>query len=469
MAYCSGRAWLLCLMHRPNSPPRRVYTFPHLTFQEYLAARYLGRKVNLGDEVRRHLDRSDRWREVVMLLGEHICFRDGNYEVMDSVLAGLAPIQMPKKPDDKDWRALWLAGDLLMLYRRAFPRRRDKHPQIVEGLLQLQKTGALTPRERTTAGETLSRLGDPRFDTQHWLLPISNAFASGKTHQDVLGFVHIPAGPFLMGSLHSDGDAYEDERDQHEINLPDYYLGRVPVTVAQFKQFKDDAHPQLQGHPNWNAPANHPVVNVSWYDALKYCQWLTDKLKGVAAQPQGKNDLSELERVFWHRVLHENWQVMLPSEAEWEKAARGPLAPPPYPPVYPWGNKYDPDCANIGETGIGNTSSVGAFPKGRSPYGLLDLSGNVWEWTRSLWGADFSKPEYRYPYKPNDGRENLQAPDNITTRAAGRLVRRSSQGRPLCLPLQAQSARLGRQPRFSGWGGVPHLHLWTLILCPLNL
>jgi formylglycine-generating enzyme required for sulfatase activity len=421
LTYCEGANGLLLWQGvaplpdaPPDSPPRRVYTFPHLTFQEYLAARYLGRKVNLGEEVRSHLDRSDRWREVVMLLGEHICFRDGNYEVMDNVLTGLAPIQMPKKPNDKDWRALWLAGDLLMLYRRAFPRRADRNNHIVDGLLQLQKHSALTPRERTAAGETLSRLGDPRFDLQHWFLPVSNTFTSGKVHQDVHGFVPIPAGPFLMGSLKSEEDSYEDERDQHELNLPDYYLGRVPVTVAQFQQFVDNVQPKLQGRPNLNVPANHPVVNISWHDALQYCRWLTGKLKELGEQIDGEEDnRSEIERVFWQRIIQENWQVILPSEAEWEKAARGPLAPAPYPPVYPWGNKFDPDCANIFETRIGNTSSVGAFPKGRSYYGLLDLSGNVWEWTRSLWGKDISNPEYRYPYDPNDGREKLKAPDNI--------------------------------------------------------
>ena len=115
--------------------------------------------------------------------------------------------------------------------------------------------------------------------------------------------------------------------------------------------------------------------------------------------------------------------VALPGEAEWEKAARGgleiprepylspprglltppktTLRPNPHPTSrYPWGDGFDPDKANTAETGLGTTTAVGTFPLGASPYGVLDLSGNVWEWTRSI-------PK-DYPYDPTDGREDLQ-------------------------------------------------------------
>jgi formylglycine-generating enzyme required for sulfatase activity len=127
-------------------------------------------------------------------------------------------------------------------------------------------------------------------------------------------------------------------------------------------------------------------VGVTWYDARAYCDWLTGQLRAWEGTPEPLASL----------LQDEGWQVRLPSEAEWEKAARGTEGR-----TYPWGNEADVERANYDSTGIGSTSAVGCFPGGASPYGVLDMSGNVWEWCHSLY-----KP---YPYDPTDGRENPEA------------------------------------------------------------
>jgi formylglycine-generating enzyme required for sulfatase activity len=170
------------------------------------------------------------------------------------------------------------------------------------------------------------------------------------------------------------------------------------VTVAQFQAFLEDTGNKWANTASGQGLLNHPVVAVSWHDAISYCQWLTDRLKEWEGTP----------KPLATQLRQEGWRVTLPSEAEWEKAARGWDSR-----IYPWGDEFDLSGANTEETGIGGTSTVGSFPRGASPYGCLDMAGNVWEWTRSLWGKDVSDPEFRYPYDPGDGREDLAAPDSM--------------------------------------------------------
>jgi formylglycine-generating enzyme required for sulfatase activity len=194
--------------------------------------------------------------------------------------------------------------------------------------------------------------------------------------------IHIPSGKFLMGSdPKQDPHAEDREQPQHTLSLPDYYLAQTPVTNTQYQIFVDvTGHRAPQhwqdGHPP-HSKADHPVVHVSWHDALAYCRWLAE----VTGKP-----------------------YRLPSEAEWEKGARGNDGR-----LYPWGNQWNPQCCNSNESELDDTSPVGAYPHGASPYGLLDMAGNVWEWTTSLWGKEMKEPEFGYPYDPADGREDLEA------------------------------------------------------------
>ena len=197
----------------------------------------------------------------------------------------------------------------------------------------------------------------------------------------------IPAGEFLMGSdPQKDKDAGAAEQPQHTLYLPDYTIAKTPVTNAQYAEFVRDAG--LVAPPkHWRKgkpppdELNHPVVNVTWHDAMAYCDWLAD----LTGKP-----------------------CRLPSEAEWEKAARGIDGR-----IYPWGNRWYPKWGNTEEGGVGDTTPVGRYPRGASPYGVLDMAGNVWEWTRSLWGNNWQIPYFRYPYDPQGRRENLEAGDSV--------------------------------------------------------
>jgi formylglycine-generating enzyme required for sulfatase activity len=194
-----------------------------------------------------------------------------------------------------------------------------------------------------------------------------------------LELVRVPAGEFLMGSdPEKDEDAMDREQPQHTIDLPEFAIGKYPVTNAQYAAFVQATDHMTPKH--WedgeipSGKEDHPVVNVSWEDAMDFCQWLS--------QETGKG-------------------FVLPSEAEWEKAARGTDGR-----IYPWGDE-DPtaDLCNVGKT-FGDTTPVGNYsPKGDSPYGCADMAGNVWEWTRSLYGD--------YPYDPGDGREDLDAGGDV--------------------------------------------------------
>jgi formylglycine-generating enzyme required for sulfatase activity len=190
--------------------------------------------------------------------------------------------------------------------------------------------------------------------------------------------VFIPSGVFLMGSpeelvqLSGQRNLLEDELPQCQVALDEYWIGKYPVTNVEYQLFVRNTN--CASPRGWNGTdyqegqGGHPVAGISWSDAISYCLWLSGKT--------GK-------------------QYQLPSEAEWERAARGDEGW-----LYPWGNSFDPQKLNCLDGAAKGTTPVGQYsPLGDSPYKLADAAGNVWEWTRSLYKS--------YPYDPLDGRESL--------------------------------------------------------------
>jgi iron(II)-dependent oxidoreductase len=174
------------------------------------------------------------------------------------------------------------------------------------------------------------------------------------THPIHLELVRIPAGEFLMGSdLAKDENAGEDEQPQHRVYVSEFYIGKYPVTNEQYAAF---INAMKHGAPDhWEqgkipkGRENHPVVNVSWNDTVAFCEWLSRESSRACR---------------------------LPTEAEWEKAARGTDGR-----IYPWGNEWEPTRLNSWEKGPKGTTTVGQYsPGGDSPCGAADMAGNVWEW-----------------------------------------------------------------------------------------
>jgi formylglycine-generating enzyme required for sulfatase activity len=174
----------------------------------------------------------------------------------------------------------------------------------------------------------------------------------------------IPAGRAWVGSAEADPDARPNERPAGWVDLPAFAIARAPVSVEEFTRFvhAGGARPRR----SWGGdrpPAgygSHPASNIGWDDAAAYCAWL---------------------------AAHTGRSFRLPSEAEWERAARGATRR-----RWPWGDVFDPGYANTSEAGRNGTTPVDMHPNGASPFGILDMAGNAWEWTSTL-----CQP---YPYTP---------------------------------------------------------------------
>lgn len=174
-----------------------------------------------------------------------------------------------------------------------------------------------------------------------------------STHGDV-ELLYVPSGEFTMGSTET-----RHEQPVRKVYLDAFWVGRYDVTVAQFRAFckaKPYRYPWTKLKPQWGWIDSHPMVLVNWDDARAYCRWAGGDL---------------------------------PTEAQWEKAARGTDGR-----IFPWGNRFDPAKLRTNTTW---TSPVGTYPAGASPYGCLDIVGNVYQWCLDFYGENYEGLPDRNP------------------------------------------------------------------------
>ena len=356
-----------------------VFSFAHLTFQEYLAARALADRADaLAYTVQKLSD--PWWREVILLEAGYLGAQ-GRRRVSELIRTVM---QADRRTEPEPFHHLLLAaecladvgevrveGDLLGEVKRRLQMEADRPLQKGDHASVLSKVAAMNALSRIESGTFVSKFWKEPWGEPEWM--------------------PIPVGEFWMGS----DTITDDERPVHQVWVDAFQIARVPVTNAQYALYMADTSVEPPSHWRGSQPPrgleNHPVVNVSWDAAQTYCRWLGIKIERL---------------------------VRLPTEAEWEKAARGALDKR----EYPWGEWQEMRCNSV-ELGLSETTPVGLFLSGASPYGVLDMVGNVWEWCQSAYQP--------YPYKPDDGRENVSKNSGRVVRGGAFLSYRGS-GRCAC-------------------------------------
>lgn len=369
-----------------------TYHFIHLAFQEFLTARYLAEIVRgeagvngIAEFLESGPILDSWWREPILLtIGYLSVTSPQTAQTLVCRIAGLndkTSIRNQSLSAEVQVSAVEIATMAILEWSNVPETlKTDLSRRLVSFFTLPELFTQASPIQRGALGNALARLGDPR---------------SGVTLLKGMDFCYIPAGVFWMGSSEQDELASDDEQPLRRINIPyNYWMSRYPITVGQFREFVKKSGHKLEKDSLGNLP-NHPVVNVCWYDALAFCRWLTEQ---------------------WKPMLPSNYHITLPSEAEWEKSARGGLEIPDSPDVqpiekmregrslllqenvwplqrYPWGNDVDLNRANYDTAQIGATSTVGVFPTGQSPYGCEEMSGNVFEWCSTKWEDDYK--DYR--------------------------------------------------------------------------
>jgi formylglycine-generating enzyme required for sulfatase activity len=354
---------------------KRDFAFRHLQFQEFLTARRVcDISKDPAAELAPHLAES-WWRRVIALAPPYMAIQSNARGAQLLEELGKHALAIA----DQRERVFALAT----LARSASDLAKFEVEELGEVMAGLAPRIADLVSDATQPGDLHDRvqiaraLGtldrDPRLaEDERWVL--------------------VPAGPFLMGG--DDEGSGEDEKPVHRVDVPAFRIQRWPVTVAEYAQFVDPRGTKgystqrwwdpegwdwrrsegIERPENWetqvDGPGNLPVVGLSWWEAHAYCRWRSSL---------------EPERPAWR----------LPTESEWEKAARGGEVlgagePNPAPKrIYPWGDAWDASRANTSESGLHRVTPVGCFHGGNGPYGAWDQAGNVWEWCEDRWHSSY--------------------------------------------------------------------------------
>jgi len=373
--YIQTRAGLL------QAEDNHIYRFPHRTFQEYLTATHILKQEEfdtlLKDRVCRDLN---WWREVFLLAAGASRLTPRNISDMVDSLLPEKPESNMVTPDQAAQAQLAAQAlhetDFAEHVRKQGPGRYARVFECVQSWLLTALTAdeSLVPKDRAASGNALNWLGDLR----------SGVGVHPETGLPDIEFCLVPKGPFWMGS--EKGEENEKPAHLNECLDYDYWISRYPVTVDQFRVFVEKSGRHPEDKDCLKGLGNNPVARVSWNEAQAFCYWLTEEWRSGRDKPM---------------PLPKKYAVQLPSEAEWEKAARGDQDQR----EYPWGDVFDPAKCNCEELTLGQTTPVGIFSEDASPYGCLDMGGNVWEWTRSIYKE--------CPYRFDDGREDVKANDAV--------------------------------------------------------
>jgi formylglycine-generating enzyme required for sulfatase activity len=377
------------------------YSFLHRTFQEFLVARYLLRRYAAEglaaveiQEFLTHKAADPEWYMVLLLLVEQLTISP--YPDARLFLNHLSDFLLNTVHDRTGQMAV--AAVEILLNLRVTEMGTEVVQSLRERLINRMRNGEVATHIRVHAARLLAKLGDPR---------------PAVMKVDAIKFVEIPRGPFLMGSDPViDPEYSSEELPQHRRTVGRYAISRFPISNAQYRHFLADQEDGYDnpaywseaialGHwqdgmvwrmrpiyrsdgrvawePEWarepNQPgwpvdlANGPILGISWYEARAFVRWLEKR---------------------WRRdgVIAATARLDLPSEAEWEKAARGLDGR-----IYPWGNNFDGERLNWFGHMLMAPVPIGAFPNSAGPFGAEEMVGNLWEWTRSVYqpyGTDAS-------------------------------------------------------------------------------